>query len=100
MEPLSPRTANPLDRPALSDRFRKWYYEQGNGLFLTWFAMDAYFLATQALHQERDRVPDEDVRKAFSQLQTQMKIDLAVYTIGEAGAQIGAAREQVTPASV
>ena len=87
MEPLSPRSGDPLDRSALETAFRKWYYASGNALFLSWKAMDAYVLATGLLI--KTDVSDDAVRKAFSDLRTQMKKDMDVYTSDEATSQVG-----------
>jgi len=89
MAPLSPLSDAPLDRTALETTLRKWYYDYGSGLFLTWEAQDAYVLATGLLRQKVAEVPDATVRDAFSLLRTQMKIDIAVYTTEEAAAPVG-----------
>jgi hypothetical protein len=100
MKPLSQQSNQELDRINLKDALKKWYYENGNGLFLTWAAMDAYYLATKALGEEKDKIPDDFVRDAFSGLRTQMKVDMAIYTTNEAARQIGAARRQVEEGSI
>jgi len=89
MKPLSPRVDKPLDRSALETAFRDWYYNFGNGLFLSWAAMDAYTFATNLLSQKTSDIPDDTVRKAFSVLRTQMKIDMSVYTSDEGMSQVG-----------
>jgi hypothetical protein len=86
MADLSPQSTEELQCAQLKEKFRNWYYEGGNGLFLTWQAANAYLLATTALNQA---VPDHLVRKAFSDLRTQMKVDMAVYTSDEAISQVG-----------
>lgn len=89
MEPLSPRLRdNALDRAALEKAFREWYYASGNGLFLSWRAMKFYMQATDLLRGTVADVPDDAVRKAFSLLRTQMKLDIAVYTSDEAAAPV------------
>jgi len=89
MENLSPRENDPLDRRALATEFRKWYYTSGNALFLSWKAMDYYIIATNLLSRDASDIPDDVIRKAFSLLRTQMKIDMAVYTMSEGLAQVG-----------
>jgi hypothetical protein len=89
MEPLSPGSDKALDRSALEAAFRKWFYAFGNGLFLSWEALDAYLLATNLLKRNPTEVPDDTVRAAFSGLRTQMKIDIAVYTTDEGAARVG-----------
>jgi hypothetical protein len=89
MAPLSPQSDAALDRPALAATFRKWYYDFGHGLFLTWEAQDEYLFATGLLGRKAEEIPDKTVREAFSALRTQMKIDIAVYTSEEGAAQVG-----------
>jgi hypothetical protein len=93
MKPLSPRSKEPLDqetRTQLSNDFRNWFYDEGDGLLLTWKSLDEYIFATDLLLNPN--ASDEQVRSAFSGLRTQMKIDLSVYTHDEAGGQIGRLR--------
>ena len=89
-EPLSPDATKAIDRAALRTAFRNWYYTNGNGLFLSWDAMDAYLRAIRLLRKADSEVPDDLVRDAFSALRTQMKLDLSVYSSATAMAQLAA----------
>jgi hypothetical protein len=96
MKPLSPRSKEPLNqetRTRLENDFSNWFFDGGDGLFLTWQALDEYIFATGLL--SNPKADDEIVRSAFSGLRTQMKIDLSVYTQGEAEGQIGQPRHSV-----
>jgi hypothetical protein len=95
MKPLSPRSKEPLDqetRTQLSNDFRNWFFDEGDGLLLTWKALDEYIFATDLLLNPN--ASDDQVRSAFSGLRTQMKIDLSVYTQDEAEGQIGRPRQR------
>jgi hypothetical protein len=70
------------------------HYASGNGLFLSWRAMKFYMQATDLLRRTATDVPDNAVRKAFSLLRTQMKLDIAVYTSDEAAAPVAAESHQ------
>jgi len=89
MAPLSPQTVTTLDRANLDAALRKWYYDAGNGIFLTWGAQHTYLLATKLLNEKVDAVTDAEVRDAFSLLRTQMKLDVAIYSDEESEAQAG-----------
>jgi hypothetical protein len=87
MAPLSPQVGANLDRKVLVEAFRKWYYEFGNGLLLTWRAQNAYLVANELLSKEE--ATEVEVRKAFSTLRTQMKVDIDVYTDEESKKRAG-----------
>ena|SRR5262249_35186118 len=93
MAPLSPRSASELKRSDLKAEFAKWYYADGNALFLGFGTQDAYLRATELLEADSKNVPDALVRKAFSNLRTQMKIDLGVYTTAESSLVVGGSRD-------
>jgi hypothetical protein len=90
MEPLSPTASTPLsrvDRKELDSQLGRWYYANGNGIFLGIDAAAAYFGARGALRDEQ--ISDKEIRTAFSRLRTQIKIDVGVYSPEEAKRQIG-----------
>lgn len=82
MEPISPTLRTTLtasQRQELDANFRAWYYEDGCGMFLSLESQKA-FLKARAVLQDKS---SGDIVGAFSQLRTKMKLDLAVYGLGD-----------------
>ncbi len=65
-------------RRAADTGFRKWYYEDGGALFLSWKGTRRYFLALDVLRDESSR--KEALEEVFSQLRTQLKRDCGIYS--------------------
>jgi len=85
--PFAPGSTDDIDstdvvaiekRCAADKSFRKWYYEEGGALLLSWRGTKHYFLALNVL---RDRLSTpQAVREAFSGLRTQLKRDCGIYS--------------------
>lgn len=74
------------DRRDFSEELRTWYYAKGNAMFLSWDATDLLLRAKKLLDEGK---PSEDVRKAFSDLRTKLKVDMGVYDPEQAKKQLG-----------
>jgi hypothetical protein len=72
----------------LSNRLRSWYYEDGNGVYLTLIAADLFLKAKETLNVDTDK-QTEQIKEAFSKLRTQMKIDIGAYSDEQSRTQIG-----------
>ncbi|HEV7747168.1 MAG TPA: hypothetical protein VGO56_19390 [Pyrinomonadaceae bacterium] len=68
-------------RKELEDKLRKWYYKDGNGIFLSHEAATSYLKARDCLKKEGAKF--EDIRADFSSLRTQMKEDMRIYNSEE-----------------
>lgn len=71
---LSESLDNSTKTSVLRD-MQAWYFEDGNGLFLSAEAADAYRKAIRSLKKS----PLNDVKARFSDLRAQLKSDLAIY---------------------
>ena len=82
----------PETRKKMSEQLRAWYYEDGNGIFLRPESTDLFLRAKATLvtlMPGKENVPDKTIRKAFSALRTQLKVDIGVYSSEEAKRQLG-----------
>lgn len=87
-QPLTPRSALPSasDCSAAIIELRKWYYSQSGAMHLSFDATGRFFRLLQALEQLE---PDcAKAKQLTSELRTQLKVDMGVYTSGEARAQL------------
>ncbi len=66
--------------------FRKWYYEEGGALFLSWRAAKHYLLAIDALRNTSSS--EQAVVDSFSNLRTQLKRDCGIYSWWESWKQL------------
>ncbi len=77
----------PTNRAALPDGTREaversltaWYYDDGNGVFLSAESQKRFLAARKLLRGEVEPSTDDAVRDAFSDLRSQLKDDLRVY---------------------
>jgi len=67
-----------VERRQLEEKFRKWYYEEGNGIFLSKESRGILVQAKQSL-SNTDTIKFAEVIKTLSQLRSQLKNDLGVY---------------------
>ena len=77
-ETISNAATESLDNSAKTNVLRDmqaWYFEEGNGLFLSTEASDSYRKAIRALKKSHIN----DIKARFSDLRTQLKNDLAIY---------------------
>lgn len=85
METVSPAREGEItydERIDLAERLRSWYYGDGNGLYLPHKTMSAFIESRDAL-VDKNTASDE-IKKRFSKLRTQMKMDAGVYVQKEA----------------
>ncbi len=87
MSPTASEQLSPKMRKELDAELRQWFYKNGNGIFLSIKAADAFLKARKILTDKLTTF--EEVHKAFSRVRTQLKIDLGVYSPDEAKYQIG-----------
>ena len=66
---------------------RKWYYENGNGIFLSHATVTSYRNAVNRLMTEGEKT--KVIKAAFSSLRTQIKKDMRIYNSEEAIAPTG-----------
>ena len=91
-EPLTPREDSELDldlkaaKSLYFERLRTWYYKQGNAMYLSLDATDLFLRGLNLL--EREEVSPKRIRKHFSSLRTQLKVDLGVYSRADAKIRI------------
>lgn len=71
----------------LEDALRHWYYQDGNGIFLSLDAGRQFLRAKDQLALS-DTANFQNIQKAFSTLRTQMKSDIGVYGPGDAQVDI------------
>jgi hypothetical protein len=64
----------------------KWYYEEGGAMFLSFIATKDLNIARQVLCDASKT--SEDIRKAFSELRSTLKVDCYIYTESEKGMQL------------
>jgi len=93
-EPFSPHFDKPHDNQEMEEvreKLSSWYYDDGNAMYLT-FEASNLFLKSLALLDKEEDVPWEDIwkdiKKAFSSLRTQLKIDIGTYSQKEARRQL------------
>ena len=80
--PLTPtdKAALPAGtREALEQSLKAWYYDDGNGVFLSAESQRRFLAARKLLRHEVEPSTDDAVRLAFSDLRSQLKDDLKVY---------------------
>ena len=85
---LTPRSALPSasDCSAAFTELRQWYYSQSGAMHLSFDATGRFFRLLQALEQAE---PDcAKAKQLTSELRTQLKLDMGVYTSREARAQL------------
>ena len=89
-EPLSPRGKGDIDaetRKTARENLTKWYYAQGNALYLSLDAADLFLRGLPLLDDESNSKSDV-IRSTFSALRTQLKVDIGVYSLKDATVQI------------
>jgi len=79
-EPITDR-----EKIQLGDDMTAWYYDTGNGIFLSLEAGKLWRTARRSLSTADDKV----ITEAFSALHTQLKLDIRVYGLVEAGTELG-----------
>ena len=82
-EITSPTRENKIDdneRDELNTHLRRWYYEKGNGLYLTNDLRNIYLNARKSL-EERSTNPasEEEITKIFTKLRTELKNEIGIY---------------------
>lgn len=81
--PTSPTREKGLDneeRKHLNSSLRNWYYDKGNGLFLTEELRDLYLKARESLtRSSSDPESEEKITALFSELRTKLKNEIGVY---------------------
>lgn len=79
MGPASPSLDNDFtieERTRMEEDFRRWYYENGNGIFLSSASRD---LLVEAKEQLKSGGSSGNVRRLLSRLRSQLKNDIGVY---------------------
>jgi hypothetical protein len=71
---VQPVTAE--ERAMFKDELTRWYYEGGNGIFLSPEATELWFKARDTLSGEQS---EEQMRRAFSDLRSRLKNDIEAY---------------------
>ena len=81
--PTSPTRDNKLDdneRKKLDSSLRDWYFENGNGLYLTTDLRDVYLNARESLKMiSTDSKSEEEITKRFTKLRTDLKNEIGIY---------------------
>jgi hypothetical protein len=72
----NPKDLTLAEREDLSTSLRDWFYERGAGLLLSGRALEQFEKVRELLVKEA--ADKDDIRKAFTQLRTDLKIDLGV----------------------
>ena len=79
----SPTRKNKIDdnaRAALNTSLREWYYDNGNGLYLTNELRNTYRKARESLEaRSTDSLSEDNITKKFSTLRTELKNELGIY---------------------
>ena len=76
--PTRTKTLNKEEKNTLNLSLRAWYYENGNGLFLTNNLRKTYLAARKALEGESPESEDK-ISKVFSKLRTDLKNEIGIY---------------------
>ncbi|MEJ2395451.1 MAG: hypothetical protein P8045_08325 [Candidatus Thiodiazotropha sp.] len=66
-----------IEKKELYDQLCKWYYETGNGIFLSNETRKLYLDSRESLLDEN--VSDEDITRIFSRLRTEIKNEIGIY---------------------
>jgi hypothetical protein len=75
-----------FEKTKLGEDMTAWYYNAGNGIFLSTEAGELWRTARSSLSNLDD---DKIIKDAFSDLRTQLKIDIRVYGEVEAEKELG-----------
>lgn len=68
------------EREALIVRLRKWYYEDGQGIFLSENSHSQYYVALKTLgNMEIKSYSNEQITKSFSSLRRSLKNEIGIY---------------------
>jgi hypothetical protein len=67
------------DRERLDESLRAWYFDEGNGIFLSARSHQQFLHARKILRGEDPHSTDESIVDAFSLLRTRMKNDIKIY---------------------
>ena len=78
-----------LEREGLESSLRNWYYDRGNGLFLSVKSQRRFLMARKVLRGEVSPADEKALIDAFSELRTALKNDLGVYGRAESRQQVG-----------
>ena len=65
------------ERNALYDQLREWYYDSGNGIFLSSATRDLYLDAREKLRSEE--ISDDQITAVFSNLRSEIKSEIGIY---------------------
>ena len=65
------------ERKKLYNNLCSWYYESGNGIFLSNKTRELYLNAREELIQEN--ISDDDITKIFSKLRSEIKSEIGIY---------------------
>lgn len=65
------------ERKELYDKLCRWYYETGNGIFLSNKTRDLYLSAREDLI--RNTITNDDITKTFSKLRSEIKSEIGIY---------------------
>ncbi len=65
------------ERKELYDKLCIWYYEKGNGIFLSNETRDLYLSAREDLLKKA--ISNDDITETFSQLRTEIKNEIGIY---------------------
>ncbi|MEL6866167.1 MAG: hypothetical protein AAFP19_17190 [Bacteroidota bacterium] len=74
------------EKKDLSNKLTEWYYKDGGAMFLSFDATKSYGKAKEVLVNPQSSL--YEVKKAFSDIRTQLKKDLKVYTAEEEKKQV------------
>jgi hypothetical protein len=99
LEVVAPSVKDSLTEVArdnLEKSLRAWYFNQGNGIFLSASSQEQFLHARQVLRGEKLPSTDKAVRDAFSELRTRLKNDIKVYGRAEKKRKLG----EITGAAV
>jgi hypothetical protein len=92
LEVVAPTLKDPLTdvvREKLEKDLRSWYYNEGNGIFLSASSQVQFLHARKVLRGEESPSTDQDLREAFSELRTRLKNDIKIYGRAEQKRKLG-----------
>ena len=90
--PFAPYAQLNKDQRRTADiNFRKWYYDNGGSLFLSWRSAKRYLLAIDALRDPDSS--DKTLERVFSRLRSQLRRDCGIYSWWNAWRQLPRPRE-------
>ena len=78
--PTREKSLGDVERKQLNSSLREWYYENGNGLFLTGELRDLYLNARKSLEKSSSEPESEkEITDLFTKLRTELKNEIGIY---------------------